>query len=126
MKPAVAAERIATACEDANREAAGCRWEAAEDLLREATNLAAGMRSTRVEITKVTPLKSTGPRYSQSAERCLTILALFTAKRPIWGVKEMAQATGGSPGTTHRYASTLVALGQLEQVAGRRYKRVAG
>lgn len=127
MKPAVAAERIATVCADATHEAAGRRWKAAEDLLREATTLAAGMTSIRVGITKVTPLKGTGdPGHSQSLERGLAILALFTAKRPIWGIAEMADATKSSRSTTHRYASTLVTLSQLEQVAGRRYKRVTG
>ena len=52
------------------------------------------------------------------------ILALFTAARPMWGIAEIADAIHGSRSTTHRYAQTLVALGQLEQTAGRKYKRV--
>ena len=124
MKPAQAAERIATACQDAIGEAHGERWDAAEDLLREATNLAAGMTSRRIAISPVTSLKNTGPRHSQSTERCFLILALFTEQHPIWGVVEVADDLGFSRGTTHRYMTTLVAIGQLEQVAGRRYKRV--
>jgi IclR helix-turn-helix domain len=124
VKPAEANRRIAKACEDALVEAKARRWKAAEALLREATNIAASMTSTRVNLTKVTPLKGGAPRFSTSTERCLTILALFTPERPVWGIAEMAEATGGARGTTHRYAATLVELGQLEQVAGRKYRRV--
>lgn len=124
MKPAQAAARIITACEDATIEAQGRRWKAAEDLLRYATNIAAAMTSSRIDLTKVTPLKDGGPRYSSSTERCLTILSLFTDARPLWGIAEIADATSWARSTTHRYAQTLVALGQLEQVAGRKYKRV--
>lgn len=124
MKPAQAAERIAATCEDAIGEARGQRWDAAEDLLREATNLAAGVTSRRIAISPVTSLKNTGPRHSQSTERCFLILALFTEQRPIWGIADVANALKFARGTTHRYMTTLVAIGQLEQVAGRRYKRV--
>jgi hypothetical protein len=127
LKPALAAARIAAACSDAGTEIAGRRWKNAEELLRDATSVAAAMTSTRVAITKVTPMKNRGDaRYSGSTERCLTILALFSEKRPIWGIAEIADATSYPRGTVNRYASTLVSLGQLEQVAGRKYKRVAG
>lgn len=126
MRPAQAAERIATACQDAAVEAKSRRWKNAEDLLRDATNVAASMTSTRVEIARVTPGKNPGSsRYSGSTERCLVILALFTDKRPIWGIAEIAEQTGQPRSTVHRYAQTLVALGQLEQTAGRKYKRVS-
>jgi hypothetical protein len=125
MRPAEAAARIAGICEDATTEVVGRRWKNAEALLREGTNIATGMTSKRVKIGKVTPLQDSGPRHSTSTERCLTILTLFTEDRPVWGIAEMADAIGGARSTTHRYASTLVALGQLEQTAGRKYKRVA-
>jgi DNA-binding IclR family transcriptional regulator len=37
----------------------------------------------------------------------------------------VAAAIKGTRSTVHRYMTTLVALGQLEQIAGRKYKRVA-
>jgi IclR family pca regulon transcriptional regulator len=61
-------------------------------------------------------------RYSQSLERGLVILTCFTAKRPEMGIAEIADELGMSRSTTHRYASTLAALGYLEQDASRKYR----
>jgi IclR family transcriptional regulator, pca regulon regulatory protein len=60
-------------------------------------------------------------RYSQSVERGLAILGCFTAERPVLGIFEIADELGMSRSSTHRYASTLVALGYLEQDRRRRY-----
>jgi IclR family pca regulon transcriptional regulator len=62
------------------------------------------------------------PRYSQSLERGLAILGCFTPERPVFGVAEMADETGMSRPTTHRYLITLVALGYLEQGSSRKYR----
>jgi IclR family pca regulon transcriptional regulator len=62
------------------------------------------------------------PRYSQSLERGLAILACFTPERPALGIAEIADALGMSRSTTHRYAITLVALGYLEQNPSRKYR----
>lgn len=62
------------------------------------------------------------PRYSQSLERGLAILGCFTAERPVMGIAGIAEALGMSRSATHRYAITLVALGYLEQGAGRKYR----
>jgi IclR family pca regulon transcriptional regulator len=62
------------------------------------------------------------PRYSQSLERGLAILAFFTPEQPSLRLAEIADGLGLSRSTTHRYAATLVALGYLEQGAGRRYR----
>jgi IclR family pca regulon transcriptional regulator len=62
------------------------------------------------------------PRYSQSLERGLAILACFTAKRPVLGIADIADQLGMSRSTTHRYVLTLVALGYLEQGASRKYR----
>jgi IclR family transcriptional regulator, pca regulon regulatory protein len=62
------------------------------------------------------------PRYSQSLERGLAILSCFTAKRPVMGIADLADALGMSRSTTHRYVITLLALGYLEQVASRKYR----
>jgi len=62
------------------------------------------------------------PRYSQSLERGLAILSSFTPEHPIRGIAEVADELGMRRSTTHRYMSTLVALGYLEQGAARKYR----
>jgi IclR family transcriptional regulator, pca regulon regulatory protein len=62
------------------------------------------------------------PRYSQSLERGLAILAAFTPQRPVLGIADIADELGMSRSTTHRYVITLVALGYLEQGASRKYR----
>lgn len=61
-------------------------------------------------------------RYSQSLERGLAILRVFTPERPWMGIAEIAEQLQMSRPTTHRYASTLVALNYLEQGRGRKYR----
>jgi IclR family transcriptional regulator, pca regulon regulatory protein len=61
-------------------------------------------------------------RYSQSLERGLAILRAFTPDRPWMGIADIAQALEMSRPTTHRYASTLVALDYLEQGPRRKYR----
>jgi len=62
------------------------------------------------------------PRYSQSLERGLAILSSFTPERPVRGIADVADDLGMRRSTTHRYMSTLVALGYLEQGAARKYR----
>lgn len=62
------------------------------------------------------------PRYSQSLERGLAILGCFKAEHPVLGIADLADSVGMSRSTVHRYVSTLVALGFLEQDASRRYR----
>ena len=62
------------------------------------------------------------PRYSQSLERGLAILAFFTPEQPTLRLADIADGLGLGRSTTHRYASTLVALGYLEQGPSRRYR----
>lgn len=61
-------------------------------------------------------------RYSQSLERGLAILRAFTPDRPWLGIAELAEGLEMSRPTTHRYASTLVALDYLEQGPRRKYR----
>ena len=65
-------------------------------------------------------------RYSHSLERGLAILACFTPERPMLGIAELAERLGMSRSTTHRYVSTLVSLGYLEQDASRKYRLALG
>lgn len=60
--------------------------------------------------------------YSQSLVRGLAILDCFTPARPVRGVVEIANEIGISYSTTHRYLSTLVALGYLQHGRGRKYR----
>lgn len=53
--------------------------------------------------------------FSRSLERGLAILSAFGRERRQLGVKELAGELDVSPSTAHRYASTLVVLGYLEQ-----------
>jgi IclR family transcriptional regulator, pca regulon regulatory protein len=62
------------------------------------------------------------PRYSLALERGLAILECFSAERPLLGNGEIADELSMSRSTTHRYISTLVALGYLEQGARRKYR----
>lgn len=62
------------------------------------------------------------PRYSQSLERGLAILECFTPEDRVLGIADIADRLGMSRSTTHRYVSTLVVLGYLEQGARRKYR----
>lgn len=62
------------------------------------------------------------PKRSQSLEYGVAILKSFTAERPALRISELADMVGISRSTTHRYATTLVALGHLEQDGKRRYR----
>jgi IclR family pca regulon transcriptional regulator len=63
-----------------------------------------------------------GPRYSQSLERGLAILEHFRPERPMLGLAEIADELGMSRSTIHRYLTTLVALGYMEQDKSRKYR----
>ena len=61
-------------------------------------------------------------RYSSSLQAGLAILTCFSAQKPVLGIANLAEELNMSRSTTHRYASTLVALGYLEQDHARRYR----
>jgi DNA-binding IclR family transcriptional regulator len=60
--------------------------------------------------------------YCTSLERGLSVLRCFTAEHPVIGITDVADQLGMSRSTTHRYMSTLTALGYLEQGAARKYR----
>jgi IclR family pca regulon transcriptional regulator len=62
------------------------------------------------------------PRYSQSLERGLAVLTCFTPERPVLGIADIADELRMTRSTTHRYVTTLTALGYLEQGASRKYR----
>lgn len=62
------------------------------------------------------------PRYSSSLDQGLSILGCFSAERPLLGINDLSDLLGMSRSTTHRYATTLVELGYLEQDPSRKYR----
>jgi IclR family transcriptional regulator, pca regulon regulatory protein len=61
-------------------------------------------------------------RFSSSLQAGLAILNCFSSEKPVLGIARLADELHMSRSTTHRYASTLVALGYLEQDHARRYR----
>lgn len=65
----------------------------------------------------------TEPRYSQSLETGLLVMKGFSSKEPLQGIADVADRMEASRSTVHRYMTTLVALGMLEQdPLSRRYR----
>jgi IclR family transcriptional regulator, pca regulon regulatory protein len=65
------------------------------------------------------------PRLSRSLEFGVAIVESFSGEHQTLGIADMADIVGISRSTTHRYATTLVALGYLEQDPGRKYRLAA-
>jgi DNA-binding IclR family transcriptional regulator len=65
----------------------------------------------------------TEPRYSQSLETGLLVMKGFSSGTPLQGIADVADRMEASRSTVHRYMTTLVALGMLEQDSlSRRYR----
>ncbi len=62
-----------------------------------------------------TPQASSNPGISQSLERGLAILSVFTHDRAARGVSELARELSLTRSTTHRYVATLARLGYLHK-----------
>jgi DNA-binding IclR family transcriptional regulator len=62
------------------------------------------------------------PRLSRSLEYGLAMLESFGSQLPLAGVVDLAAALSLGRSTAHRYASTLHALGCLEQDENRKYR----
>lgn len=70
-----------------------------------------------------TPLDPEHPgRFSSSLVAGLSMLRCFTSEHPVRGIADMAVALDLGRSTTHRYATTLVTLGYLEQGPSRKYR----
>jgi DNA-binding IclR family transcriptional regulator len=61
-------------------------------------------------------------RRSRSLVYGMSLLRQFTAEEPVRGIAELADALNVSRPTAHRYASTCLDLGYLEQAPMRRYR----
>lgn len=100
------------------------RWRGVESGLRTALQAAHATQRRGVLITVVKGGLPADPRLSNSAQRVVRILELFTDKRPLWGVANVAAALEMERSTTHRYLASLVAVGQLrQQTKGTKYMR---
>jgi IclR family pca regulon transcriptional regulator len=60
-------------------------------------------------------------KFSSSLVAGMAMLTCFDAEHPVRGIADMAAELDLSGSTTHRYATTLVALGYLEQGPSRKY-----
>jgi len=58
----------------------------------------------------------------RSLNHGLDLLRQFTAEQPVRGIAELAEGMNVSRPTAHRYASTCLELGYLEQSRARRYR----
>jgi DNA-binding IclR family transcriptional regulator len=61
-------------------------------------------------------------KFSSSLVAGLGMLTCFTAEHPVRGIADMAAQLDLGRSTTHRYATTLVTLGYLEQGPSRKYR----
>lgn len=61
-------------------------------------------------------------RYSGSLATGLTIVSCFGDPQGVLGIVDIAEMLGTTRSTTHRYVTTFVALGWLEQTKMRRYQ----
>lgn len=61
-------------------------------------------------------------RHSRSLERGLAILGCFTPATPVLGIADVAERLDLNRSTAHRYMTTLVALGYLQQEPTRGYR----
>ncbi len=64
-------------------------------------------------------------KFSSSLTAGLAMLACFSAEHPTRGIADMADVLELGRSSTHRYATTLVTLGYLEQTFGRKYRLAA-
>lgn len=64
----------------------------------------------------------TGFKGIQSVSRALSILELFSDKRPSLSVSQVAEITGLNRATCYRFCQTLRQLGYLEELGDRRFR----
>jgi IclR family pca regulon transcriptional regulator len=61
-------------------------------------------------------------KFSSSLVAGLSVLTCFTREHPVRGIADMADELDLARSTAHRYATTLVTLGYLEQDSSRKYR----
>jgi PcaR/PcaU/PobR family beta-ketoadipate pathway transcriptional regulator len=78
----------------------------------------AGTRQTRL----AAKAQGAGFQGIQSVSRALSILELFSDKRPSLSVSQVAELTGLNRATCYRFCQTLRQLGYLEELDDRRFR----
>jgi hypothetical protein len=85
------------------------------------SNILGGL--AKAELTSSYPALAASPRLSRSLLLGLLVLAVFPTDGEALAVSDVAARLSMSPSTTHRYMSTLLAVGLLEQdPRSRRYR----
>lgn len=123
-------ERIKGVVQEGLSALEGRNWQVARaqfSLAERLTGLAGKARPVALTALTAPPPLTPDPRYSSSLELGLRVLGCFTAKRPIWGIAEIANELDASRSTIHRYCITLVKLGYISQedVGKRKYRATA-
>jgi len=119
-----AIEDIEQLLEDAHREITHDRLKPAHQAMQNATLLMKALLSMPVRARTLKSIPAHDLRYSQSLAKGLEIMGCFRPDRPVLGIADVADELELSRSTTHRYMMSLVALGQLEQTVGRKYRLV--
>lgn len=109
--------------EDALLAAGAGDWDQVHKYVSRAAPLARGIVTAPLRLRKLKELPANDTRFSSSLQTGLRILALFgeDGAREL-GIADIADALGMSRSTTHRYAISLLGLGQLTQNKNRKYK----
>jgi Fic family protein len=128
-RPATERERaghIGQILDDAQTEIRGGRWDNVVSLLRHAVAEACLQTQPTVSVVATSSLTADRAR-SQSLRQGFAILAVLQQHGGgLIGVVEVADATGMTRSTAHRYMRTLLELGQIEQdPTTRKYRAVA-
>lgn len=117
-----AGERAAGLAEDALAALAAEEWGAALEYFDAARGQVAAINAAPEYSIITGAPQEIDRRFSSSLTFGLEILGHFSG-REVWGIKDVAEKLNASRSTTHRYMTTLVLLGQLEQTVGRKYRR---
>lgn len=118
-----AATQVSAVCTDALRAIAEGDYMLARDFLTVALGQTAAIVATPLKRRKVVEIGKS-PRTSSSLVIGVGILECFDGSAML-GVADVADKLEVSRSTVHRYMTTLVLLGYLEQPAGakRKYRR---
>ncbi len=116
------ASKRATGKREASKSRADKRGAAKKGPPKRGSSARNGTRRPRIKV-------ASDPRMSRSLEYGVAILESFSHEHQELGIAALSDIVGISRSTTHRYATTLVALGYLEQDVKRKYRlstRAAG
>lgn len=119
------ADRLRETLDEADELIEAREWDNLVPLLQHASNESVRLTGSMVPvIASRTGGPGKDPRFSDSVFQAFDILGAFDEQdRIMLGIAEIADLCGMSRSTTHRYAITLCAIGQLVQTPTRKYRR---